>query len=103
MTTPTAPQGRTSADPTAGSGDTAGPATSPGTVPARLTVYADGPYVLTGEVEIRDGQGRLVKTLTKVALCRCGQSGTKPYCDGSHKRCGFTDPGPIMDIVEETA
>jgi len=62
--------------------------------PAKLTVYADGPNVLVGAVEIRNGAGELIKTVERVSLCRCGQSENKPFCDGSHKRVGFTDPGP---------
>jgi CDGSH-type Zn-finger protein len=69
------------------------PTTPP--APAQLTVYPDGPNVLVGPVEIRSADGTLVKAVDRVALCRCGQSGTKPFCDGSHKRVGFTDPGPV--------
>jgi len=50
-----------------------------------------GPYEVRGELEIvtADGQGL---TETKEAwLCRCGQSATKPYCDGSHTRTEFRD------------
>ncbi len=61
----------------------------------RITVYADGPYLVTGEVEITDASGRVARRATKVALCRCGHSATKPFCDGSHRTSGFTDPGPV--------
>jgi CDGSH-type Zn-finger protein len=61
---------------------------------ATITVTADGPYVVDGHVEIRTEDGRLVGAARKVALCRCGQSADKPYCDGSHERTGFCDPGP---------
>ena len=71
-----------------GTADPAAPA------PAKLTVYADGPNVLVGAVEIRNGAGELIKTVERVSLCRCGHSENKPFCDGSHKRVGFTDPGP---------
>lgn len=84
--------------------DGAVPAPSPSaeamaSAPAVLTVFADGPYVLKGDIEIRDGDGRLVKTVSKVALCRCGSSQAKPFCDGSHKRVGFSDPGPSPEAV----
>ncbi|MFN0281347.1 MAG: CDGSH iron-sulfur domain-containing protein [Kineosporiaceae bacterium] len=61
---------------------------------AVVTVSADGPYLVSGQVEIRNAEGALVKSVTKAALCRCGNSENKPFCDGSHRRVGFTDPGP---------
>ncbi len=70
---------------------------TPADRPVLVTVYADGPYVISGPVELRDGDGRRVKQVNKVALCRCGQSASKPYCDGSHQRVGFTDPGPTPE------
>jgi uncharacterized Fe-S cluster protein YjdI/CDGSH-type Zn-finger protein len=62
--------------------------------PVVVTVSTDGPNLLAGPIEIRNEAGDLVKTASRVALCRCGASENKPFCDGSHKRVGFTDPGP---------
>jgi len=62
--------------------------------PVVITVTANGPNLLSGPIEIRNEAGELVKTARRVALCRCGASGNKPFCDGSHQRIGFTDPGP---------
>jgi CDGSH-type Zn-finger protein len=62
--------------------------------PVVVTVSADGPYLVSGPVEIRNPAGALVKSVDRAALCRCGNSGNKPFCDGSHRRVGFTDPGP---------
>ena len=59
-----------------------------------ITVTPDGPYVVTGDVEIRTADGDVMSSAREVALCRCGQSANKPYCDGSHQRVGFCDPGP---------
>ncbi len=59
-----------------------------------VTVTENGPYLLSGPVEIRNQAGELVKSVAKTALCRCGHSENKPFCDGSHRRVGFTDPGP---------
>ncbi len=49
----------------------------------------NGPLLLSGNVEIRAGSGRVAWRGTKAALCRCGQSGNKPFCDGSHVGAGF--------------
>jgi CDGSH-type Zn-finger protein len=52
----------------------------------------NGPLVIDGPVTIVDAQGRPFKVSTEkpvIALCRCGQSSNKPFCDGSHNRCGF--------------
>jgi len=51
--------------------------------------------MVKGPIEIRNGAGELVSSLERAALCRCGSSESKPFCDGSHKRIGFTDPGPV--------
>ena len=52
----------------------------------------DGPLEVSGEVEILASDGSLVKQTAKSYLCRCGYSENKPFCDGSHKREGFTAP-----------
>ena len=52
----------------------------------------DGPLEVSGEVEILAADGSLVKETSKSYLCRCGHSGNKPFCDGAHKREGFTAP-----------
>lgn len=70
-------------------------ATPPDEAPPGVTVRveADGPYEVTGPVRIVDSDGNLIREARKVALCRCGHSDSKPFCDGSHERCGFRDPG----------
>jgi CDGSH-type Zn-finger protein len=56
-----------------------------------VTVRANGPYKILGPITLLDPDGRAfeVPAGTAVALCRCGQSQTKPFCDASHKRVGF--------------
>ena len=49
----------------------------------------DGPLLLNGNLTIRAGSGRVAWQGTTVALCRCGASQNKPFCDGSHKAAGF--------------
>jgi len=58
--------------------------------PLKITPYPNGPLGFAGNVEICAGTGRTVNRMTKGALCRCGQSKNKPFCDGSHKTAGFT-------------
>ncbi len=55
----------------------------------KIKVTRNGPYIVTGEVEYVDADGTVVKTLAKAALCRCGHSQSKPFCDGSHREVGF--------------
>ena len=49
----------------------------------------DGPLMLTGNITIQNGSGNIAWTGNKVALCRCGASKNKPFCDGSHVAIGF--------------
>ncbi|RRQ20968.1 CDGSH iron-sulfur domain-containing protein [Thiohalobacter thiocyanaticus] len=56
----------------------------------RLTVQArtNAMYIAAGPMTLEGAQGS-VTTRTRAALCRCGQSARKPFCDVSHKACGF--------------
>jgi CDGSH-type Zn-finger protein/uncharacterized Fe-S cluster protein YjdI len=49
----------------------------------------DGPVRVRGNLEIVSGTGRVVARVTQAALCRCGGSGNKPFCDGTHAKIGF--------------
>ncbi len=55
----------------------------------QITPLKDGPLVLSGGVTLTSGSGRPAWRGDKVALCRCGASNNKPFCDGSHKAAGF--------------
>jgi CDGSH-type Zn-finger protein/uncharacterized Fe-S cluster protein YjdI len=50
----------------------------------------DGPILLDGNVTITNGSGREAWRGNRAALCRCGASSNKPFCDGAHKKSGFT-------------
>ncbi|MEM6960018.1 MAG: CDGSH iron-sulfur domain-containing protein, partial [Myxococcota bacterium] len=50
----------------------------------------DGPLLLNGNFAIVAASGRMAWRGTKAALCRCGKSKNKPFCDGAHKAAGFT-------------
>lgn len=62
--------------------------------PVLIVACPDGPLLVRGEVEVRTPDGRpLPRRRRTVALCRCGKSTIKPYCDGTHKIIGFrTEP-----------
>jgi CDGSH-type Zn-finger protein len=69
----------------------------------KIVITASGPYIVYGGVPLRietigtdaDGQsarwepGRTIETEERYALCRCGSSATKPFCDGTHARVAF--------------
>ncbi len=57
----------------------------------KITVSNNGSLRIEGEIEIYDGSGNQYDLAgrTVISLCRCGQSNNKPFCDGSHARCGF--------------
>jgi CDGSH-type Zn-finger protein/uncharacterized Fe-S cluster protein YjdI len=58
-----------------------------------LRMVVDGPHHLRGDIEIRDASGKALARESRMALCRCGASGNKPYCDKSHVGSGFKDEG----------
>ena len=49
----------------------------------------NGPLKVRGNLEIVSGTGRVVARVTSAALCRCGGSASKPFCDGTHAEIGF--------------
>jgi len=57
--------------------------------PLNITPAKDGPLMVEGPVEIRSSNGEVVSRIESIALCRCGGSKNKPYCDGSHVQRGF--------------
>ncbi len=59
----------------------------------KLQIRKDGPILVTGPCEMFDADGNVLTPLREgaVALCRCGASATKPFCDGFHRRVEFSD------------
>lgn len=57
--------------------------------PPKVVPRTNGPLFLRGHFRIEDPDGNLLREDTRLALCRCGASGNKPFCDGSHLRIGF--------------
>ena len=57
-----------------------------------IKVRANGPYVVEGDVQLVDKEGNAFPTdpAKPLALCRCGESKSRPFCDGSHRTSGFT-------------
>ena len=56
-----------------------------------MTVFNDGPVKVEGDFVLTDADGNAFDLggRTAIALCRCGQSSNKPFCDGAHKAGGF--------------
>ena len=56
----------------------------------KITALDNGPYLVKGPVLLLDAEGNEFRAgRTTVALCRCGGSATKPFCDGTHSKIGF--------------
>jgi CDGSH-type Zn-finger protein/uncharacterized Fe-S cluster protein YjdI len=53
----------------------------------------NGPLLIEGNLEVVTGTGRTIPRTRSTALCRCGGSGNKPYCDGTHARIAFAAEG----------
>jgi uncharacterized Fe-S cluster protein YjdI/CDGSH-type Zn-finger protein len=59
-----------------------------------IDVRPNGPIFVRGKVRIEDASGHLIREDTRVALCRCGGSSNKPFCDGTHRVIGFRSGSP---------
>jgi len=57
-----------------------------------IRMRPNGPFLVEGTVQLLDSSGNAFPSNADkpmMALCRCGASAKKPFCDGSHTRCGF--------------
>jgi CDGSH-type Zn-finger protein len=78
---------------TASSGTPAG-----GSTRVTIKVRKNGSLLVTGDFDLVNHEGVPIPRPSdkpNVALCRCGHSQRKPFCDGSHKTCGFVDPPDV--------
>jgi CDGSH-type Zn-finger protein len=66
----------------------------------KITVQNNGSIRVEGDFEILDpvGQAFGLGGRSTITLCRCGHSGNKPFCDGSHNRVGFSDTVAARDL-----
>lgn len=62
--------------------------------PVSITPCPDGPLLVRGRIDLRSPDGAPMDPHRHtVALCRCGLSSIKPFCDGAHKTSGFRTEG----------
>jgi CDGSH-type Zn-finger protein len=60
-------------------------------LPKAIAVTKDGPYAVTGGITVTLSDGRVLETRNRVMLCRCGESSSKPLCDGTHFAIKFRE------------
>jgi CDGSH-type Zn-finger protein len=61
--------------------------------PTVITPYRDGPLLVRGAFRLQDQDGNPIAAKREtIALCRCGKSRSRPFCDGTHKLVGFQAP-----------
>ena len=54
-----------------------------------IAVLDNGPLIVKGDFAVADAEGHAFSKQNQVALCRCGASANKPFCDGAHAKTGF--------------
>jgi CDGSH-type Zn-finger protein len=61
-----------------------------------ITPYRDGPYLVRGSFVVQDQDGNEIALERRtIALCRCGKSRMRPFCDGTHRQIGFEAPSSL--------
>lgn len=68
---------------------------------AKIQTAHNGPYLVTNVYDLHDWLGQALPATPLMALCRCGASATKPFCDGSHATSGFTDAKDPKRVTDE--
>jgi len=67
----------------------------------QVTVSNRGPLYVTGDLKIAAAEDDMLGTTRRAALCRCGQSKNKPFCDNAHESADFNDRGAVGQSGEE--
>jgi CDGSH-type Zn-finger protein len=71
---------------------------------ARITPYRNGPYLVRGPFTMADQDGNEIEVKREVvALCRCGRSQIRPFCDGTHKAIGFRSESGLATAAGDDA
>ena len=68
-----------------------------------IEVLENGPYIVQGAVEVIDFDGQTIPVpegRKSIALCRCGGSVEKPFCDGTHSKIGFMGAAAAVEASE---
>jgi len=65
-----------------------------------VSVMYNGPLYVRGDLDVEGAAEDMSGARFRVALCRCGQSKNKPFCDNSHEEAGFKDYGAVGDSGE---
>ena len=64
-----------------------------------IKIKDNGPYIVEGEFTLTDALGNPIP-VKKAALCRCGGSTTKPFCDGTHSKIGFKGANEAVQAAD---
>lgn len=67
-----------------------------------ISILDNGPALVKGDFTVVDGAGNAYPQQAQVAICRCGASAKKPFCDGAHAKAGFqaSDRAPEAPVAE---
>lgn len=65
-----------------------------------IEIIKNGPFIVKGAVDLKDPDGKSYPAEKRMALCRCGASTEKPFCDGTHSKIGFA---AAEKVVPESA
>lgn len=68
--------------------------------PPEIEVDPEGTLFVRGHIRVTRPDGEVLREDTRVALCRCGHSKNKPFCDGTHWRVGFREDPPEAEQAE---
>jgi CDGSH-type Zn-finger protein len=64
-----------------------------------IKAMENGPLLIAGKATVTDANGNVSETQgSMVALCRCGQSANKPFCDGAHKKANFEASETLISL-----
>ena len=61
-----------------------------------ITIFKNGPFHITGDLELKNAKDEIIEKGKELYLCRCGHSNNKPFCDGQHKEVAYQEQGEFI-------